>query len=158
MPLRPVSCATCGALLLGEDPHPVRHQVTELPRLEPEVIEYQQHTLTCLACGAHTRASWPTEMPTGSFGPRTQATVGYFTGRLGVSQRDVAEMLETVFHTDLGLGSIPALEQAVSAAVASPVAEAQAFVQTQPINNVDETSWPERAQRGWLWLTTISSA
>jgi len=87
-------------------------------------------------------------------GPRTQATVGYFTGRLGVSQRDVAEILETVFHTDLGLGSIPALEQAVSAAVASPVAEAQDYVQTQPVNNVDETSWPERAQRGWLWITT----
>jgi transposase len=154
VPLRPVRCATCGALLLGEDPHPVRHQVTELPRIEPEVIEYQHHTLTCLACGAPTRASWPAEMPTGSFGPRTQAAVGYFTGRLGVSQRDVAEMLETVFHTDLGLGSIPALEQDVSAAVASPVAEAQACVQTPPVNNVDETSWPERAQRGWLWLTT----
>ena len=154
VPLRPVSCASCGALLLGEDPQPVRHQVTELPRIEPEVIEYQQHTLTCLACGAHTRAPWPAEMPTGSFGPRTQATVGYFTGRLGVSQRDVAEILETVFHTDLGLGSIPALEQEVSAAVASPVAEAQDYVQTQPVNNVDETSWPERSQRGWLWITT----
>ena len=154
VPLRPVSCASCGALLLGEDPQPVRHQVTELPRIEPEVIEYQQHTLTCLACGAHTRAPWSAEMPTGSFGPRTQATVGYFTGRLGVSQRDVAEMLATVFHTDLGLGSIPALEQEVGAAVASPVTEAHTYVQTQPVNNVDETSWPERAQRGWLWITT----
>lgn len=81
--LRPVSCATCGALLLGEDPQPVRHQVTELPRIEPEVTEYQQHTLTCLACGADTQAAWPAEMPSGSFGPRTQATVGYLTGRLG---------------------------------------------------------------------------
>jgi transposase len=56
VPLRPVSCVSCGALLLGEDPHPVQHQVTEVPRIEPAVIEYQQHTLTCLACGAHTRA------------------------------------------------------------------------------------------------------
>jgi hypothetical protein len=38
------------------------------------------------------------------------------------------------------LGSIPALEQDVSAAVAQPVAEAQTYVQTQPVNNVDETS------------------
>ncbi|MEW6206677.1 MAG: DUF6444 domain-containing protein, partial [Pseudomonadota bacterium] len=49
---RPVACATCGGLLMGEDPHPVRHQVSELPRVEPEVIEYQLHTLTCCACGA----------------------------------------------------------------------------------------------------------
>jgi transposase len=75
--IKPVSCAACGALLLDEDPHPVRHQVTELPRIEPEVTEYQQHTLTCLACGAHTQAPWPAEMPPGSFGPRAQATVGY---------------------------------------------------------------------------------
>jgi len=152
--LKPVSCAACGTLRLGEDPQPVRHQVTELPRIAPEVTEYQQHTLTCLACGAPTRAAWPAAMPTGSFGPRAQATVGYFTGRLGVSQRDVEEMLETVFHTDLALGTLPALEQAVSAAVAAPVAEAYAYVQTQPVNNVDETSWPERAQKGWLWVTT----
>jgi transposase len=150
---RPIQCVACGALLLGEDAQPVRHQVTELPRIEPEVTEYQRHTVTCLACGAHTQAAWPAAMPAGSFGPRAQATVGYVTGRMGVSQRDVEEMLETVFHTDLSLGSIPALEQDVSAAVAQPVAEAQTYVQTQPVANVDETSWPERAQRGWLWVT-----
>lgn len=150
---RPIQCVACGALLLGEDAQPVRHQVTELPRIEPEVTEYQRHTVTCLACGAHTQAPWPAAMSAGSFGPRAQATVGYVTGRMGVSQRDVEEMLETVFHTDLSLGSIPALEQDVSAAVAQPVAEAQTYVQTQPVNNVDETSWPERAQRGWLWVT-----
>jgi len=150
---RPTACAACGALLLGEDAQPVRHQVTELPRIEPEVTEYQRHTLTCLACGAPTQAPWPAEMPTGSFGPRAQATVGYVTGRLGVSQREAEEMLATVFHTALSLGSIPALEQDVSAAVAQPVTEAQTYVQTQPVQNVDETSWPERAQRGWLWVT-----
>jgi len=151
---RPVSCAACGALLLGEDPHPVRHQVTELPRIEPEVTEYQQHTLICLACGAQTQAPAPAEMPTGSFGPRAQATVGYVTGRLGISQRDAAELLDTVLHLAVGLGTIPALEQAVSAAVAPPVAEAQIYVQTQPVNNTDKTGWPERARRGWLWITT----
>jgi len=150
---RPIACEVCGALLLGEDAQPVRHQVTDLPRIEPDVTEYQRHTLTCLACGAPTQASWPSAMPTGSFGPRVQATVGYVTGRLGVSQRDADELLETVFHTDLSLGSVPALEQDVSAAVAQPVAEAQTYVQRQPVNNVDETSWPERAHRGWLWVT-----
>jgi len=150
---KPTSCAACGALLLGEDPQPVRHQVTELPRIEPDVTEYQRQTLTCLACGAHTQAEWPADMPSGGFGPRAHATVGYLTGRLGVSQRDVEEVLETVFHADLGLGSIPALEQAVSDALAQPVAEAQAYIQAQPANNVDETSWRERTRRTWLWVS-----
>jgi len=31
----------------GEDPQPERHQVSELPKIEPEIIEYQRHMLTC---------------------------------------------------------------------------------------------------------------
>ncbi len=151
--VKPISCAACGALLLGEDPRPARHQVTDLPRIEPEVIEYQRHTLTCRACGAQTQADWPVEKPAGHFGPRLQATVGYLTGRVGASQREVEEVLETVCHTDVGLGSIAALEQAVSEALAAPVAEAQAYVQAQATANVDETSWHERAQRAWLWVS-----
>ena len=154
--LRPVSCAGCGALLLGDDPQPARHQVSELPRVKAEVTEYRRHGLTCLACGAVTAAEWPAEMPAGSFGPRAQATVGYLTGRFGVSQRDAEEVLETVFHTALSLGSISALEADVSAALAEPVAEARAYVQQQAVNNVDETSWPQGRQLSWLWINTTA--
>lgn len=152
--LKPTTCDHCGALLLGEDPQPVRHQVTELPRVEPEVTEYRQHTLTCLACGTQTRAELPTEIPSGSFGPRLQALVSYLTGRIGVSQRDVAEILQTVFHTELSLGSIPAQEDQVSAALADPVQAVQTYVQDQPVQNVDETHWPEKTKRAWLWIST----
>jgi hypothetical protein len=41
----------------------------------------------CLVCGHAHIAAWPLDMPSGSFGPRLQDTVGYLTGRLGVSQR-----------------------------------------------------------------------
>jgi transposase len=152
--LKPTACDQCGALLLGEDAQPVRHQVTELPRVEPEVTEYRQHTLACLACGAQIQAEFPAEMPSGSFGPRVQATVGYLTGRIGVSQRDVAEVLQTVFHMDLSLGSIPAQEDQVSVALAEPVQAVQPYVQQQPVQNVDETSWREKTKRAWLWINT----
>jgi transposase len=158
MNLKPTSCAVCGALLLGEDADPVRHQVTELPRVEPEVTEYRQHTLTCLACGAQTQAECPADMPAGSFGPRVQATVGYLTGRIGASQREVEEVMETVFHTEISLGSIPAQEDQVSAALAEPVQEVQAYVLQQPVKNADETSWREKAKRAWLWINTTPLA
>ena len=38
--VRPEQCGQCGTLLLGEDPEPERHQVTELPRSTPVVTEY----------------------------------------------------------------------------------------------------------------------
>jgi transposase len=152
--VRPDCCAECGALLLGEDPQPVCHQITELPPVKPEVIEYQQHTITCLACGAQNRGEWPAEMPTGAFGPRVQATVGYLAGRGGMSQREVQEVMGTVLHTEMGLGTVSALEQQVSEALAEPVEEAQFYLREQTANNVDETSWREGTQRTWLWIDT----
>ena len=149
--VKPEACAQCGAPLAGEDGEPARHQVSDLPRSVPVVTEYRRHTLTCGACGTATAAPWPEEMPRGGFGPRTQATVAYLAGRLGISQRDVTELLGVLFHLDLSLGSIAALEQQVSAAVATPVAEAQAYVQQQPAVNADETGWHEGRQRMWLW-------
>jgi len=98
-------------------------------------------------------------MPRGGFGPRAQATVAYLTGRQGLSQRDAQELLGALFHLDLGLGSIAALERQVSAAVAESVAQAHAFVQAQDVVNVDETGWREGTARRWLWVavTTLVS-
>jgi len=149
---RPTSCSACGTLLLGEDAQPQRHPVTELPRIEPHVTEYRRHTLTCLACGAETQGAWPADMPPGDFGSRLQATTGYLSGRMGMSQRDITETMEAVFHTDIGLGSIAALETGVSDALAQPVADAQTYVQRQAAANVDETGWREQAKRAWLWV------
>jgi len=53
---KPTECKECGALLMGEDVQPRRHQVVELPRVKPEVTEYQLHTLACLACGSKNKA------------------------------------------------------------------------------------------------------
>ena len=151
--IRPESCGQCGTLLLGEEAAPERHQVTELPRLSPVVTEYRRHCLWCVACGAQTQAEWPVTMPTGSFGPRVQATVGYLTGRIGASQREVQEILATRYQTEVSVGGIGALEQAVSTALATPVKEAERYVQRQPVRNADETSWPEKGKRRWLWIS-----
>ena len=82
-----------------------------------------------------------------------QATVGYLTGRIGASQREVQDILATVCQTEVSVGSVGALEQAVSAALATPVAEAATYVQRQPVRNADETSWREKTKRVWLWIS-----
>lgn len=151
---KPIACCACGALLLGEDPTPCRHQVSELPPIEPEVVEYQLHSLNCLACGAKNWGEWPPEMPSSRFGSRTQATIGYLSGRMGISRRDSQEILDTLFHLDISLGSIPAQERRVSQALAQPVTEVGEFVRQQPTANVDETSWYEMNDNCWLWVAT----
>lgn len=153
----PTACKACGALLMGEDPEPERHQVSELPKIKPEIVEYQRHTLKCSVCGAHNQAVWPKEMPTGSFGERLQGLIGYLGGRFGVSQRDMEEMLETVFQVEIGLGSIPAQQQRLSQALKQPVEVAQKYVQTQQAVNLDETGWHELMKNIWLWVCTTPS-
>lgn len=156
--VRPEHCGQCGTLLLGEEPEPERQQVTELPRITPVVTEYRRHCLWCGACGARTQAAWPTTRPTGSFGPRVQATVGYLTGRSGASQREVQDLFATLYQMEVSVGGIGALEQAVSAALAAPGVEAQTYVQRQPVRNADETRWREKRERRWLWLSVTPLA
>jgi Transposase IS66 family. len=91
-------------------------------------------------------------MPTGDFGPRLQATTAYLSGRLGMSQRDITETFDTLFHTEIGLGSVPALETTVCVALEQPVTEAHSYVQQQPAANLDETGWREQSKRAWLWV------
>lgn len=154
---KPTVCAGCGGLLLGADPQPERHQVSELPRIEPEIVEYQRHTLSCCVCGTRNRADWPAEMPRGSFGAGLQALIGYLGGRFGVSQRDIAEMLQSIFHVEISLGSIPAQERGVSQALEEAVQEAQEHVQQQAAVNLDETSWHELTRNFWLWVCSTPS-
>jgi len=85
-----------------------------------------------------------------------QATVGYLTGRLGISQREALEVLETVFHTEISLGSIPTLTETVGTALAGVVETARTYVATQAVNNVDETGWREKAPRTGLWVNCTS--
>src|SRR5215468_10966509 len=85
--LKPAQCTHCHAPLRGDDPRPWRHHIIEIPPLKPVVTEYQWHQLGCVACGEVTRAPWPAGVPSGTYGPRVQATVALYTGAYRLSKR-----------------------------------------------------------------------
>jgi transposase len=156
IPLKPVRCAHCQHLLLGEDPQPERHQVTEIPPVRPVITEYQLHRVVCPACGEATRAVLPVGIPTGGFGPRVQAITALGTGAYHLSKRTTQTMLADLFGVSIGLGTVANLEQATVQALAEPVAEARASVQAQPAAYLDETGWREGRQRAWLWTAVTT--
>src|SRR5215210_4036342 len=123
--LRPARCRWCGRNLQGDDLHPARHQVTEIPAAQAEVTEYRRHVLSCAACGRRTQGEWGEEVPAGRFGARLQANVAYLTGRLALSHRDCVEALSALHGVEISVGSISALQRQVSAAVAAPVETAR---------------------------------
>jgi transposase len=136
----------------GEDRHPYRHQVAEIPPVTIEVTEYRLHTLTCQTCGTETRAQLPEGVPQGGFGPRFQAQVSILSGKYHLSKRETVGILDDFYGVELGLGSVPKLEKRTSAAMASAVEEARAYVRTQPTAHQDETGWREGGKRAWLWV------
>src|SRR5438105_15451163 len=146
----------CHAPLSGGDPKPWRHQVIEIPPIKPVVTEYQWHQLGCVACGEVTRAPWPEGVPSGTYGPRVQATVALYTGSYRLSKRTTQQMMDDVFGVPLSVGTLSQLEQATTEVVAAPVEEARTSVHEPAVAHRDETSGRQRDKRVWLWVAVTS--
>ena len=79
-PVKPERCPRGQPRLWGEETQPERHQVTEMPPVQPGVTESQLHRLVCPACGVATRAARPPGVPPGGFGSRVPAIAARCTG------------------------------------------------------------------------------
>jgi transposase len=155
-PVQPERCRRCQHPLSGEDPHPRRPQVMDIPPVQPVVTEYQLQQLVCPVCGEMTQAELPRGVPLGGFGPRVQAITAVCTGAYHLSKRTTQDRLEDLFGVSMGLGTVVNLEHATVQAVAAPVAEARAYVQAQPAVHLDGTGWREGQQRAWLWTAVTT--
>jgi len=149
---KPDACEACGALLLGEDRAPERHQVEEVPPVKPEITEYQRHRLTCQSCGHRTSGQWPAGVTASRFGPHLQGLAGLLRGRFRLSQREVAEAMEVCWGVSICAGSVAAIQKRLSAALADPHAQAHTAVQTSEVVHADETLWRENKRKAWVWV------
>ena len=156
--LKPSACKKCGHSLCGEDKTPQRHQVTDIPPVVAETIEYQLHLLECPGCGTKTRAQLPREVACSAIGPHLMAMVATLSGQYHLSKRQIKEIVSDFFGADIGLGTVHALEQSVCEALKEPVAEVGYAIKQQPLANVDETSWQEGDKKSWLWVAVTPIA
>jgi transposase len=151
IPVKPSACRQCGQALHGEDPQPRRHQVAEIPPIQPEVTEYRLHRLTCTACGTRSSASLPARVPTGAFGPRLQAVLAILAGGYRLGKRPIRQLAHDLFGLSISTGMIAKLERSTADALQQPMAELEGYIRTQHAN-VDETSWRGAMQKAWLWV------
>jgi len=156
---KPVCCQVCGALLLGDDPHPHRHQVTEIRRIETRVTEHQVHTVECLHCGADNRGQLPNEVASSQFGETLVGLIGLLMGVYRLSKRQVPQILGDLGGPTISVGSVVNQQKVVSAALAEPVRAAGEIVQEQPVRYIDETGWKQHHQEcsSYLW-TVVTNA
>jgi transposase len=158
----PTRCQQCQAPLLPDPAQvvgaPVRHQVIEAPPMRAEVTDHWRQRLGCPHCRAVTLADLPPTVPPGAFGPRLQAMVAVLSSRYRLSRREVAAVCAELLGVELAVGSIDALCQATSQALADPVAALAAAVRQAGMAHADETQWRIAGQRRWLWVAVTAVA
>jgi transposase len=158
----PEQCSKCGAEVRESISTQVyRHQVVEVPPVQPIVIEHRFHPRTCTCCGTENQAPEMAEIiGKGGYGSRVAAYVGLFSSQYRQSYRQIQKIMQAVFGIEMSLGTINNLRTEVSEAVSGAVTEAQGYIQQQPIVGVDETGFKQRngdgqnaaKTSGWLWV------
>jgi len=133
-----------------------RHQVTELPKIEAHITEYQCHQLQCARCGRATQAALPEEVK-GNFGPELAALIAYQTVTCRMPRRVVLESLEHVLGIPLSLGSVQKVWEEASEAVAEPYQELARQLPQEPVLNSDETGYRTNGEKRWLWAMVAST-
>ena len=157
--LKPDVC-TCGGTNLEEtSEEPLRHQVVDIPPIEPQVTEYVQYIYRCKDCGELIYQSLPDELKRKHFGPGTLSVVGILTGVLNTSKRKALAMLNEVFLVPMSLGGLSNCEARLADALQQPYNEAAEHVIEQDVAHADETGWPRgNKQKGWLWTLCCTTA
>lgn len=157
---RPAACAHCQRVFVegeDEDLEPVRHQIVDIPEVQPTIVEHRRHVRRCHACQGETVAALPVGVPLCRSGPRLQAWVGALTMRYRLSKREARDLLRELVGVVISLGGIADIEQYLSEALAPPVAEIQQAMQDADVVHHDETGWREANQKAWMWTTVNST-
>jgi transposase len=156
----PLTCSCCGEKLEGEDGNPYRHQIVEIPPINPIIIEHRLHQLECQQCGTLTRAKLPVDVHPSGYGVRVVALVTVLSGLYRHSQRMVQSAMQDIFGVSMSLGIVNKLRLEASNAVESAVLEVKCYVQNSPVVGADETSFSQgnvdgcnsKNTKAWLWV------
>lgn len=157
IPLIPPNCRGCGESLTGEDLDPLRHQVWEIPPIEPIITEYQRHRLSCPNCGKITCAELPAGVPTGQSGPRLVALANLLMGCFRQSKRRTALFLETVLGVPCSASWVVKMQNLGQQALQSCYDEVAAELPQAEAVNLDETGTKQAADKGWIWTAVTKN-
>jgi len=148
--VKPKACRRCGSKLAGTDEQPLRHQVWELPEIQPVITEYQQHRLKC-CCGATTCAALPAGVPAGQSGPRLIAFTATLMAHFRQSKRRAALFISSV----LNIPCCPSLtvkhQHIATQALRNTYEELVAALPAQSHLNGDESPTKQGTAKSWLW-------
>jgi transposase len=157
---RPSACTHCGQHLREVSPaRTVRRQITELPEIQPVVIETRQHDVHCPACGHVERGRLPLGLEAErQFGPRLEAAVTYFQHQQHLSYERTQATLTDVFGVTLSEGGQACIIERAGQAAQGMADELQTEVRQSAVVGSDETGARVDGRTWWEWVFVTARA
>lgn len=146
-------CGECGSKQLEEKEAGEKIQVVaQLVERPIEVVEYRQKCAYCLECGSFVQGKLPAEVVPGQdLGVSLQAMLGWMSHYGHLSYEKQQEWLREVGGIEIGAGTLQATTERLAKSIEPSVKQLQDWVKEQPLFYVDESPWPVKGIKEWLW-------
>lgn len=148
------NCPNCHLNLLDQVPvRTIRRQITELPEIQPVVIETRQHEVICPCCGAPQCGKLPEGLEAGRyFGPRLEAAVTILHHEHHIGFERLVQICGEIFNLPLSEGGVVAIVQRAGQAVAGAAEAIGEQVRQSGVIGSDETSVRVHGRNHWQWV------
>jgi len=152
-------CPCCGSTTLDSSKTiDVLHQV-ELPEVRAIVTEYILKKSRCNSCNHTSYGQLPLGIPYSAFGSKLMGLIGTLTGAFHIAKREAIQLIKDLYDIDIGLGSIPNIEERISHALDPVYQMIHEFVLESDFSkHFDETVWRNSGKRHYVWLASCNHA
>jgi len=152
--LPPELCSCGGQVIVDENAEVWRHQKFELPKIMPEITEYQMHQGQCTKCNKKHRAALPAGVGRNMLGPRALALLAQSSTTYNVTRKKVQKLFQEWFGLKISLGCISESEARVAEYVEECYKALESALTRQASLNADETSHKQSGVKQFAWIFT----
>jgi transposase len=149
-------CQQCRGEVVIDEVKPIRHEVFDLPPIQPQVTEYLRLRGVYSSCGLKYHGALPAGVPSGQLDPRALALalVGTLSGQFHLTQGNIQRLLAKILSLKFSIGTISMAHGHVAQALAEPVRQLHAHLNLTPVRHADETSHKSHNHMMWAWTQT----
>jgi transposase len=151
----PETCRHCGSQQLNSEAVKVEtYQVAQLVERPIEIVEYQRHHCHCSHCGSVTQGELPnTFLPGQDLGFKLQGFLCWLGNYGHLSYQKQQELLWELGEIEISQGTLVTVNERVESATHSSVEGLMTWInRTSPHLHSDETPWPVKGTKEWLWV------
>lgn len=154
IPLRPIKCPKCGGIhFVPTNRIKEKRQVIDLPKIKPEITEYQQDIWQCCQCGRNITGNFPEDVKASvQIGDRLQVIVGYMHVKSHQSFKKIAQFFSDVFNFSISEGSIANILKGFKSKLSFEYDNILKNLMESTIIGSDETRLRARGKNGYTWV------